>query len=404
MEEELKKQNSKAQEGTAVEDFDESVEEKEFKIQDTQEPTAEDFGIVDADKHPELIPPKWNGPGSSTPLVELTADYLKSTTRISGWLTFFLTIVSFGGLVNAILPFVRFSLADAGYIYKLAIVDPLLGLMLLSVAGYTVYAFNERKPDAVFMAKIYIGAVFLSTLLELMLAEAGLLQVKSELGKGGIILSLIYQSIWFAYLCWSEQVMTVIPVNYRKLTKFNYWAAALLFGLPTLLLSWTIIEARVEDNAHQKEIAANMQKITLQDDERTDGIIVFKIPSGFRCEKEVEQNTTAFTLTGRGGDNSIMVVSEYVSHYPVSFFDDYWDAVNSSAKYYDNNVVKNCSFKVNDYNGHCRVVKYNSSLFKKYCRMYMLVDTRKDRMSVVIGFDDGDDYDFKKVLKSIKFL
>ena len=43
--------------------------------------------------------------------------------------------------------------------------------MLLALAIYTIYAFLQRKPNAVYLAKVYIAAVFISNVITLFSGE-----------------------------------------------------------------------------------------------------------------------------------------------------------------------------------------------------------------------------------------
>lgn len=88
-----------------------------------------------------------------------------------------------------------------------------LGIMLLALAIYTIYAFLQRKPNAVYLAKVYIAAVFISNVITLFSGEF------EESGMGSmprLIRSLIWSIVWFLYLTTSKQVNNIIPKHTVK--------------------------------------------------------------------------------------------------------------------------------------------------------------------------------------------
>ena len=125
-----------------------------------------------------------------------TSEYLKQNTEIHGWLSFFLFTVVAGGLLSVVYPLFTFNLAEYDNNIFLALADLLFGLMLFLLACYTFHAFVNRQPNAVFLAKMYIIAVFASNLLALIGGEY------EPTGFGSaprLVRSLIWSGIWFAF-------------------------------------------------------------------------------------------------------------------------------------------------------------------------------------------------------------
>lgn len=81
---------------------------------------------------------------------EITSESLLETTRIHGWLSFFLFSIIVGGLISAIYPIITFDIEEYWGSYVLGMTDIVSGIMLFALAIYTLMAFCKRKPNAVF--------------------------------------------------------------------------------------------------------------------------------------------------------------------------------------------------------------------------------------------------------------
>ena len=163
----------------------------------------------------------------------ITAEYLQSTTNISGWLSFFLVIIVINGLINGLMPIVSLNLKEYEGVYAFAFTDIFIGCMLLFIAIYTVIAFIKRKPDAVFAAKTFVSTAFLTNLLVFVVELTGFI---GEINTMRIVRSVIWGAIWYIYLCFSVQVSEVIPVEYRKTSKTIWISIASLIIVPIVLM------------------------------------------------------------------------------------------------------------------------------------------------------------------------
>lgn len=149
-----------------------------------------------------------------------TIEYPDPNYSIHGWLTFFLFSIGLGGLISALYPIFTYNIAEYDGNHFLAISDVVLGVMLLILSCYTIYSFCKKKPNAVFLAKMYVIVTFTSNTLLLFMGE----YETSGLGSlPQIIRSLIWGIIWFSYLSLSEQVHDIIPKSYRKVFSRDYY-------------------------------------------------------------------------------------------------------------------------------------------------------------------------------------
>lgn len=106
----------------------------------------------------EVQPPLGDN-NDTTPTV-YTSEWLKSNTQIKGWLIFFLLAIFVGGLISAISSFTNFDSADYGGNIWLGTVDIFIGICLFAIAIYTIYAFIQRKPNALFYGRLYVFLVY----------------------------------------------------------------------------------------------------------------------------------------------------------------------------------------------------------------------------------------------------
>ena len=139
-----------------------------------------------------------------------TSEWLKENTNIHGWLSFFFFAIAVGGIISAVYPIATFNAADYAGNMWLGAIDILLGIGMLAIAIYTIYAFTQRKPNAVFYGRLYVVLVFVTNIISLI--------GNPDVGLGGVkqtFKGIIWGIIWFLYLLYSEQVQEVIPKSFR---------------------------------------------------------------------------------------------------------------------------------------------------------------------------------------------
>lgn len=163
----------------------------------------------------------------------ITSEFLKENSKIGGWLAFFLFSTCLGGALSAIMAFVGINSPGYPNSTLLALADVSFGVMLCGLAIYTSYSFTERKPNSVYLGKLYVTTIFLSNLLSLFGGdyESTGLGSLTQITRG-----LVWSVIWFVFLCVSYSVKKVIPKEYRKISTSDYIITAALYLIPIILL------------------------------------------------------------------------------------------------------------------------------------------------------------------------
>ena len=189
----------------------------------------------------------------------ITAESLKENSEIGGWLAFFLFSICLGGMISAIMSLVQVNSVDYQGSILLALTDVALGVMLCTLGFYTFYSFLQRKPDAVYLGKLYVVTTFLSNLLALFNGDYDATGLRSE---PQIIRGLIWGVIWYAFLCVSKRVKEVIPKEYRKKTAKDYYITAALYLIPIVLF---VAGVATLSTVHQKQQEQFVQTAQLAD-------------------------------------------------------------------------------------------------------------------------------------------
>lgn len=115
-----------------------------------------------------------------------------------------------GGLISAVSSFTNFDAADYGGNIWIGAVDIFIGVCLFAIAIYTIYAFIQRKPNALFYGRLYVFLVFVTNIIS---AIGGSI----EFGTAKeVVRGVIWSIIWFFYLLLSSQVQRIIPKSLEK--------------------------------------------------------------------------------------------------------------------------------------------------------------------------------------------
>ncbi len=328
---------------------------------------------------------------------DITSDYLKETTSIGGWLAFFLFTIVAGGLVSAIYPIATYNVTEYDDNTILAVGDVVFGLLLCALAFYTLYAFIQRKPDAVFLGKTYVVAVFASNLLSLFVGEFE----PSGIGSfSQVIRGLTWGGFWFTYLCVSNQVEEVIPKEYRKLGNIDYYILTSLIVVPLLFLAVGL--NNIQSN-RQAEADTFIQETVLKEGERTDGRIVFSVPNTFKCEKTDAEGLTIYNLENEE-IGSVTICSDYDGDQSASNINSYWiNWEDDEAKPFPAEVVTNEKRTVNGHPYYYKVKKYKINGNTIYWRFAMLFDDASSKVCLLSCYDQGVDYYFDEIINTIRF-
>lgn len=334
-----------------------------------------------------------------------TSDWLKRNTRVHGWLVFFLFAITLGGVISAAFPIFTFNLDEYGGSYFLAACDIVQGLFLCTLALYTVYAFDRRKPNAVFCARCYIILVFAVNAISLI---GGNVDDTAVLGSTKqLIRSLVWSVIWFLYLLYSEQVEEIIPKSFRKVT----WRDWTFVGAPFIL--WIacfctgVFQLMGDVNRYEEEKAQMMQR-PLQDNERTDGVIIFTVPEDFDCDSqdvtEDGETITIFTLTD-SLDVEYNMFAGYDKQSSDSYFEELWQAgEDAELKRFRASIESTEKLSINGNTCHHRVARYFYLGNTVYWDFYLMFSPETEKYVSVQVFDTADSHPAaKKILNSIRF-
>lgn len=275
---------------------------------------------IDLTKKEEKIELHEEAISTEPAVVETTSVELPDPNqRIHGWLLWMLIAIGLGGLASAIMPILTYNVEEYSGSHILAMTDVLLGFILLLLGIYTVYSFIRRKPNAIFLGKMYWVVVFVTNLLGLMSGE---FEASSYGSLRLIVRSLMWSGIWFVYLSFSEQVKDIIPKSYRKAYSRDYYFMGALILFPFLMLGMAVGDVRTKIQEKEQRI---IESINLADNEYTDGRIVFTRPEGYTCEKqEIEDpKLTLFDLE-LNEKGYMRICSDYDTDISQKNFNEYW--------------------------------------------------------------------------------
>lgn len=200
--------------------------------------------------------------------------------QIHGWLSFFLFVVGLGAAITVVVSIADFSLDayDTGGVfflaYFIALVDIAYTLGIGGLAIYTILAFLNKRPNAVFLGKSYLIVIFLSNVLLLLGGDY------DDYGLGSfpqIMKALIWGVIWFVYLCLSGQVSDLFPKEERKILSRDKYIVGSLVLTPVIL--WGILLLAYLGNVQTP------MNVSLEHGEYSDGTAVFHAPENALCEK-----------------------------------------------------------------------------------------------------------------------
>ena len=334
----------------------------------------------------------------NTASVNYTPELLKQTTEIHGWLTFFLFAMTLGGLISAIVPIFTLNISEYGGSWALALSDITLGFMLLLIAIYADIAFSKRLPNAVFIAKTYVLLIFVTNTMSLIGGEfddTGLNTVTQA------IRGVSWGVIWFLYLCFSDQVKTIIPKEYRKTGTKDYLLVASVVIIPLFFLG-------IGFGNIQKDIAVSEQVMiessTLQYDEHTDGRIIFKKPLYFTCSRQESDGLLFHILENDYG--SITIASEYNTDTSKRNFVDYWNSFKDpETDLWNSEILKDEQTMINNHNSWHKTVKFSRNEYNDvYWDFIMVFDKKTQKACIVSSWtSDYNETTLTSLLNSIKF-
>lgn len=336
--------------------------------------------------------------------VGITSEWLKANTEIHGWLSFFFFAIIVGGLISAIYPIATFNASDYAGNFCLGAVDIVTGLLLLVVAGFTVYSFVNRKPNAVFWGKVYVVLVFLTNIFMLI---SGATEDTGLQSTTHVVRSVVWGGIWFLYLSFSEQVQEIIPKSFRKISSSDWamLAASILLPIFLFVVGYSQINSLVDSRNNQE---TELRNTVLEYNERTDGRVIFTIPDGFECESQVVNtegvNLTVFSLNNDEIGNCTMC-SDYDTDKSIKNFDSYWDSwKDDDLKNYNTENVDRGTKTINGNDCLYRITKHYVNGVYVYWRYFLLFDDETGKVFLASCYDTNNStYYIDELLESVKF-
>lgn len=247
-------------------------------------------------------------------------EYPDPNQSIKGWLTFFLFSIGLGGIISAIYPIATYNVAEYEGSHFLALSDVVIGVMLLALASYTIYSFVKRKPNSVFLGKMYVIIVLVTNVISLLGGE--LEETGFESSKGAIR-GIFWGVIWLMYLIFSKQVQEIIPKSYRKVFNRDYYIIVAFVVISLLCIGLGVVEGVKSSYRSETEFISSSE---LAYNEYTDGIIIFAKPFGYTCEKqEIDDPEITLYVLDVENEATITICSDYDSDISASNFSSYWE-------------------------------------------------------------------------------
>lgn len=344
---------------------------------------------------------------------EITSEKLKATTKIHGWLGFFLFQVVAGGLWSAAYPLLTIDkdFHDIyGESYIFAMTDVAEGILLFALAVYTMYSFCNRKPNAVFLGLSYTA---ICIFLNLFFLICGNLEPTGIGSASHLLRSLVWGSIWICYLLRSNQVNETIPADFRKTSRRDYILVISVIAVPILLMIAGLFDAARIQNAESERIMQKYEethrnfyddvKDKLASNQRSDGRIIFDVPKGFECRDTIVQDVQIFGLE-KENVASITICSDFDSDNSDENINECWAQwEDAEAAKYKSTVVTNTKDYIATGTKCVKVKKYVINGSDVFWRFVLLFDSDTGKVCLISSYDNGDDAYLKGLIDSVRF-
>lgn len=350
----------------------------------------------------------------------ITSEWLKANTKITGWLTLFLVLsVGVGSARSFLYQIKEYNAEDYGNNLCLGSVDIFISLSFLGMAIFIIYSFLNRKRNAVFWAKAYIILSILLNSLNLILnmnADADFIDEKLKIDHENyrLICSIMWGVIWFLYLTFSKHVQEIIPKSFRKVSKLDWGILAAIILIPIALFTIGTAQLDAKDATDSQEIETN---IMYQDSDslyyaETEQV-KFIIPKEFSCDPSLAydiegKDLYAYDLADEVNFFSMATLcSEYKADSSLSNLDRHWEAWKK--KEHKEVAMTDVDRGVQSINGNkClyRICKYSEKNDESiwYWRFYLLFDNETGKSCVLSSYDGGESTAYvDELLSSIQF-
>ena len=155
---------------------------------------------------------------------------LEDSKRISGWLAFFLWVgLGGGGLVSLIYGISYVVDEGMGIFFSILYFATIISLFVTAI--YAIWAFYNKRTNAVSAAKTYIVMIVLDGIIGLLLGR-----ILKDGEWVPYIRQFVWAAIWYSFLMKSEDVDFIIPKESRTKGKVEKTTLSVYIGAIVLLL------------------------------------------------------------------------------------------------------------------------------------------------------------------------
>lgn len=329
-------------------------------------------------------------------------QWLKENTSIHGWLSFFLFVLSLGAGITLFQSIIGYKESAEEVSQTLAIGDLLYAFGVVAIGICTVYAFSERKANAVFYARAFLLIIAISNIL---LIAIGGYENNGSNSLTTLLRGVVQGIIWLLYIQYSKQVAEVIPKHYRKVSPGDWCFVSCAVVIPFVFYVIGFNEI-VNDNLASMATPSFVQT-NLKANERTDGRVCWEIPDGFKCqEQQVEvaqgQYQKLFQLENDSLGNCT-IVSDFDNNISWKKFDEYlsnWK--DPEAASIPSRKVDGGEKTINGSKCMFRVTEYSLNDAYVYWHFYLLFSGKTSKMFLLSAYG-GDCAYIQELLQSVRF-
>ena len=329
--------------------------------------------------------------------------WLKKNTKIHGWLSFFLFMLSLGAGITLFQSIVGYKAEAEDVTQTIALGDLLFAVAVVAIGICTVYNFSERKSNAVFYARAYLLILAITNIFVIVVGGY------EKDGPNNLIVlvrGIFWAVIWLFYLQFSKQVAEVIPKHYRNVSAMDWCFVSCAIAIPIIFFVIGLSKMIKEEIA--SSVTPSFLQVNLKSDERTDGRVCWKIPNGFKCdEHQVEvakgQYQKLFQLENDSIGNCT-VVSDFDNNTSWTNFEEYftnWE--DSDASSLPNRKIDGGEKSINGNKCLYRVTEYSLDNALVYWHFYLLFNEKTEKVVLLSAYNSGEDSYIQELLQSVRF-
>ena len=228
-------------------------------------------------------------------LYEKKNDNDTCTPAIRGWLKLFLVVLGIGGITTLIIPIIYFDINHYGNHYFLATLDLSLAAALCTLSFYAIYLFIKRRPNALYIATLYLVVCVLVNILFMLLSTDSQTQT-SNIWR--FITSFVWAAGWTIFLAYSKQANYLIPPMERRIFRSDYFITLIVIVLPVTLFSIGFVNVTISKEDTPPVIYQSPHLLTdigkefqIEEFEYKDNTIRLSLPQHYTIHYQKEENT-----------------------------------------------------------------------------------------------------------------